>query len=43
MTRDESNSCLNMEMNDVMSELNLKTSLLMIKLKDQRRYSKFAF
>jgi len=43
LTRDESTSNLNLEMDDVMSELNLKTSLLMMKLKDSRRYSNIAF
>ncbi len=43
MTRGESNTYLNIEMDDVMSELNLKTFLVLNKLKDQRRYSKFGF
>ena len=43
MTRGESNTCLNIEMDDVMSELNLKTVLLLNELKEQRRYSKFGF
>ena len=43
MTRGESNTCLNIEMDDVMSELNIQTSLLITKFKDQRRYSKFGF
>ena len=43
MTRGQSNTCLNIEMDDVMSELNLKTFFLLNKFKDQRRYSKFGF
>jgi len=43
MTREESNTYLNIEKDDVMSELNIKTSLVMIKLKEQRRYNKFVF
>ena len=43
MTREESNTYLNIEKDDVMSELNIKTSLVMIKLKEQRRYDKFVF
>lgn len=43
MTRGESNTYLNIEKDDVMSELNIKTSLVMIKLKEQRRYTKFVF
>ena len=43
MTRQESNRYLNIEKDAVMSELNIKTSLLMIKLKEQRRYNKFVF
>ena len=43
MTREESNTYLNIEKDDVMSELNIKTSLVMTKLKEQRRYTKFVF
>lgn len=43
MTRGESNRYLIIEKDDVMSELNIKTSLVMIKLKEQRRYNKFVF
>ena len=43
MTRGESNTYLNIEKADVMSELNIKTSLVMTKLKEQRRYTKFVF
>ena len=43
MTQGESNTYLNIEKDDVMSELNIKTSLVMIKLKEERGYNKFVF